>query len=94
MGRLISPLEVVSRGGRKLHAVESICNTDAAAPWQIHSPDTALVAPGSPDFLNFDDVLPDLAGGWHFNLWNNVWGTNFPMWYGQDARVRFELSTL
>ena len=94
MGRLISPHEVVSRGGRKLHAVESICNTDAAAPWQIHSPDTALVAPGSPDFLNFDDVLPDLAGGWHFTLWNNVWGTNFPMWYGQDARFRFELSTL
>ena len=93
MGRLISPQEVVSRGGRKLHAVESICNTDPAAPWQIRSPDTALVAPGSPDFLNFDDVLPDLAGGWHFNLWNNVWGTNFPMWYGQDARFRFELST-
>ena len=93
IGRLISPLEVVSRGARKLHACESICNTDAAAPWQIHSRDTALVAPGSPDFINFDDTLPDLAGGWHFNLWNNVWGTNFPMWYGQDARFRFELST-
>lgn len=93
MGRLISPFEVVSRGGRKLHAVESITHTDAAAPWQITSADTALVAPGSPDFINFDDAQPDLTGGWHFNLWNNVWGTNFPMWYSQDARFRFSLSS-
>jgi hypothetical protein len=94
MGRLISPHGVVSRGGRKLHAVESVVNTDAAAPWQITAFDAALVAPGSPEFINFDDAQPDLTGGWHFNLWNNVWGTNFPMWYGQDARFRFELSIL
>jgi hypothetical protein len=25
----------------------------------------------------------------HFNLYNNVWGTNFPMWYEDDARFRF-----
>lgn len=25
----------------------------------------------------------------HINLRNNVWGTNFPMWYGEDARFRF-----
>lgn len=92
MGRLISPHEVVPLGGRKLHAVESITNTDATAPWQINSLDTALVAPGSPDFINFDDALPDLSRGWHFNLWNNVWGTNFRMWYGQDARFRFGIS--
>jgi hypothetical protein len=92
MGQLISPHEIVARGGRKLHAIESITNTDAVAPWQIDALDTALVAPGSPDFINFDDAQPDLTGGWHFNLWNNVWGTNFPMWYGQDARFRFELS--
>lgn len=91
MGRLVSPLEVVSRGGRKLHAVEEVVNADPAAPWAIRSLDAALVAPGSPRFIDFDDAQPELSGGWHFNLWNNVWGTNFPQWYEHDARFRFEL---
>ncbi|MFN8373758.1 MAG: DUF5054 domain-containing protein [Anaerolineae bacterium] len=29
--------------------------------------------------------------GMHFNLYNNVWNTNFPMWYSEDARFRFIL---
>ncbi len=91
MGRLISPHEVVSRGGRKLHAVEAVVNSDPAAPWSIIPEDSPLVAPGSPLFIDWDDTVPGLEGGWHFNLWNNVWGTNFPLWYGQDARFRFEL---
>ena len=28
----------------------------------------------------------------HFNLFNNIWNTNFPMWYEDDARFRFVLS--
>jgi hypothetical protein len=27
----------------------------------------------------------------HFLLFNNLWGTNFPMWSGEDARFRFVL---
>ena len=29
--------------------------------------------------------------GMHFLLYDNVWGTNFPMWFGEDARFRFVL---
>jgi hypothetical protein len=25
-------------------------------------------------------------------FYNNVWGTNFPMWYEEDARFRFSMS--
>jgi hypothetical protein len=28
----------------------------------------------------------------HFNLYNNVWGTNFAMWYDEDSRFRFSLN--
>ena len=28
----------------------------------------------------------------HFNLVNNLWGTNFVMWYEDDARFRFSLT--
>ena len=47
------------------------------------APRVVSVAPGSPALLRFDDRLPDLAGGWHVCLYDNVWGTNFPMWKWQ-----------
>ncbi len=53
--------------------------------------DAPLVAPGEPSLLNFSNRQPPLRQGVHFNLYNNVWGTNFPMWYGEDARFRFVL---
>jgi len=28
----------------------------------------------------------------HFNLLNNLWGTAFPQWQGDDTRFRFQLS--
>lgn len=46
---------------------------------------------GGPTLLEFDRTLPDQSAGAWWNLYNNVWGTNFPMWYGQDARFRFIL---
>lgn len=39
-----------------------------------------------------DGTLPEPEAGAWFCLYNNVWGTNFPMWYGEDARFRFELT--
>jgi hypothetical protein len=27
----------------------------------------------------------------HFLLHDNVWGTNFPLWYEDDARFRFSI---
>ena len=55
--------------------------------------DTPLVAPGDTDHLLWYDGSspPDLNGGWHFNLWNNVWGTAFPQWYGDNGQARYTL---
>ena len=57
----------------------------------IESLDAPLVAPGKPALLNFDNQQPPLENGMHFNLYNNIWGTNFPMWFEEDARFRFLL---
>jgi len=93
LGRWISPLDVVSGGGRTMHA------TDAGARYQddtlmldLATPDSALVAPGERSLLNFHNRLPDMTQGLHFNLFNNVWGTNFRMWFGDDALFRFVVS--
>jgi len=41
--------------------------------------------------LNFSNRQPPLQHGMYVNLYNNIWGTNFPMWYAEDARFRFVL---
>ncbi|MFW5803330.1 MAG: DUF5054 domain-containing protein, partial [Verrucomicrobiota bacterium] len=90
MDQLISPIEVVRNGNRNLHAVEAIradCGTDAELV--IHTTDAALVSPGRPRLMEFDNRQPPLELGMHFNLYNNVWGTNFPMWYEENARFEF-----
>ncbi len=89
LGEVISPLDVVARGARNLHAVESLQHPDGL---RLSLPDAPLVAPGAPALLRFDDRLPDLAGGWHVCLYDNVWGTNFPMWCPGDARFRVTLA--
>ena len=92
MGELVSPLEVVRNGNRKLHAVSAgVRHSDRRGRFAIDSPDAPLVAPGEPSLLDFNDRQPPLERGMHFNLYNNVWGTNFPMWSDEDARFRFVL---
>jgi hypothetical protein len=92
-GAPISPLEVVPGGGRKLHAVWSgvrYAGPDGALT--LETLDAPLVAPGRPALLRYDDHPLPLTGGMHFNLYNNLFDSNFPMWYDQDARFRFRLA--
>jgi hypothetical protein len=92
LGGWVSPLEVVRDGNRHLHAVgEGVRWTRGAERLQINSLDAALVAPGQRSLLNFTNRQPGLAGGMHFLLCDNLWGTNFPMWFGEDARFRFQV---
>ena len=85
LSTLIDISKVVSKGQSRLHA------TDYGVVYEelsIETIDTALVAPQEPSLLNFcDDKSQDSKV--YFNLYNNIWGTNFPMWYNEDARFRF-----
>ena len=93
MGSRVSPLDVISHGNRNLHAVQDgVSYRGEDGELRIETLDAPLVAPGAARLLHFDDSLPDLSGGMHFNLLNNIWGTNFPMWYEGDAKFRFRLS--
>ncbi|MHB9129584.1 MAG: DUF5054 domain-containing protein [Armatimonadota bacterium] len=92
LGTLISPLEVVPGGNRNLHAVSTgACYAGTDGQLTLETLDAALIAPGTPRLLQFDRTQPDLTGGMHINLYNNIWGTNFPMWYEDDARFRVTL---
>jgi hypothetical protein len=83
LGQSIAPLEVVRGGNRRLHAVDrGVTYHDRHGRLAIDTLDAPLVAPGAPSLLNFTNRRPPLHRGMHFNLYNNVWGANFPMWYG------------
>jgi Domain of unknown function (DUF5054) len=93
LGSRISPRQVVSRGGRTLHAVERrVTYRDDRGGMTLETLDAPLVAPGRMSLLDFHDRLPEPEEGVHVNLFNNVWGTNFPMWCEEDGRFRFSLS--
>lgn len=88
----VSPRHVVSRGARSLHAVSGeVRYSDADGTALLETLDAPLVAPGLPSLLDFNDRLPEPGQGIHVNLYNNVWGTNFPMWYEGPASFRFRI---
>ena len=93
MGQEISPLEVVENGNRHLHASGQyvVCRTPGSN-LRIAALDSPLVAPGERSLLDFNNNQPDMRGGVHFCLLNNLWGTNFPMWFEEDCRFRFEIT--
>jgi len=71
---------VIRDGNRKLHAVGAgVTYQDARGGLEIGSLDAALVAPGEPSLLDFNNRQPALRRGMHFLLFDNVWGTNFRM---------------
>lgn len=93
LGQAVSPLDVVRRGGRSLHAVgEGMAYAGPEGPLRIRTVDASLVAPGGPDLLDPDPPVPDLAKGFAVLLLDNCWGTNFPMWVEGPARFRFTIS--
>ncbi len=53
----------------------------------IESLDATLVAPYGRRLL--DVKAPKDPQDLYFNLYNNIWGCNHPMWYSDDSRFRF-----
>ena len=61
-GQPINPHDVVSRGGRSLHAVaQGASYHDAQGGFHLETLDAPLIAPGRRMLLDFDDRQPDMA---------------------------------
>ena len=93
LAQRVSPLDVVRRGGRSLHAVGEGMHYDGPdGHLTIATSSAPLVAPGRPNLLDADPPVPDLDGGFHVLLHDNCWGTNFPMWNQGPAAFSFSIS--
>ena len=91
-GLPISPFEVVRGGGRAMHAVDTGFHyAEPGNRFEVETLDAPLVALGARSPIAFTKSQPDLTTGIHSCLYNNAWGTNYIMWYGEDARFRYLL---
>jgi Domain of unknown function (DUF5054) len=91
-GRSVSPLNVVRSGNRHMHALsKGFGYEDDHGSFFVETLDAPVVTLGVKSPLSFSNVQPDLSGGVHSNLFNNAWGTNYIMWFGEDMRFRYIL---
>jgi hypothetical protein len=91
-GESVSPFEVVDSGNRHMHAVsDGFTYKDAHYAFTVETIDAPVVALGEKTPLLFSNAQADLSKGIHSNLFNNAWGTNYIMWYGEDMRFRYVL---
>ncbi|HPZ15279.1 MAG TPA: DUF5054 domain-containing protein [Sphaerochaeta sp.] len=85
MGRRLAMDNTVSRGARSVHAVEGVEYSMGEDRLLITNRDSPLVSIGRRALLRFDDEPATVNGTFHFNLCNNLWNTNFPLWYEEDG---------
>ena len=86
LGAPVDPTDIVENGGRKVAAVQYL----TAGALRLTSRHAPLVSVGTGDILHFDNALPDPAKGLTYTLHDNIWGTNFPLWYGENAYFVFD----
>ncbi len=89
IGSEINPYDTVKNGNRRLSAAESV----SFGKYNLKSLHAPLVALGETDILHFDNKQADVkTDGLSFVLCDNVWGTNFPLWYEDNACFKFEIT--
>ena len=91
MSSEVSPYDVVSGGNRNLHAVEVCFYEGAEAKITLSSQTTPLLSVGGMKLLTFDNRVWGTESGLYYNLYNNVWGTNFPAWIEGDFLCQFHM---
>lgn len=84
----------VRQGGARLQAAEAVRSRGGTLGLTIHLIDAALVAPVAGGFMPYLPDPPDWSQGLRVNLYNNKWGTNFPMWWEGQARFQFRLTDI
>jgi len=91
-GQPVSPFDVVQSGNRHMHAIsKGFGYKDDGGDFFVEALDSPVITLGVKSPLPFSNRQPDLSAGVHCNLFNNAWGTNYIMWFGEDMRFRFLL---
>jgi len=92
LGSYIDPYDVVESGNRNCSAIMHLKGENKDVRFKITSKHCPLFSLGKGKIMKFDNVYEDIEkDGISFILHNNVWGTNFPLWYSDNAYFQFEI---
>ncbi|MGN0519633.1 MAG: DUF5054 domain-containing protein [Candidatus Fimenecus sp.] len=93
LGTEIDYRTVASMGGRNLHAVEKSILRTADGKYDFVSLHAPLISVGKGKILEYDNKIKDVEkDGISYVLCDNVWGTNFPLWYEDNAKFDFVIT--
>ena len=94
-GSMVDLFDVVEHGNRQMHGIDRYVDVvTSGGTYRIWSETAFLVSVGEPRGLNYSTDYPNKDGGVHFNLSNNLWGTNFSMWNEGSLTYRFTVELL
>lgn len=92
LGSRIDYKNVASMGGKNLHAVEKCVLQNHSGSFDFVNYHSPLISIGRGKILEYDNTIESIEkDGIAYVLYNNVWGTNFPLWYEDNARFTFEI---
>ena len=91
LGEYIGVLDVIKNGSKHLHASdEGVAYGKTGVKFEAL--DTSVVCIGYPTPFPTPVEQPDVTEGFAFNIYNNIWGTNYIMWYpylAEDASSKY-----
>lgn len=95
VGEMVDLTDVVEKGNRQMHGIDGYVDLIANnGTLRITSLDAPLLVVGERNGINYSTKEPDLNQGVHFCLFNNLWGTNFSMWWEGSIKYRFVIEAL
>ena len=97
LGTVISVMDVVQNGSQHLHGQfrggVAVTNKDhPTSVMNVTALDTTITCVGPPNPFPTPVTKPDFASGFTSNIFNNIWGTNYIMWYPylqEDASSKY-----
>lgn len=94
-GEKVDVMDIVRGGNRQMHGIDNYVDlVTTSGTIRINSKDAFIMSVGERTAMNFTTEQPDISKGIHFALVNNLWGTNFTMWWGGSMTYRFKIELL
>lgn len=95
IGSQIDYQSTVPMGGRNLHAVERCIMKSNCGDFDFINYHSPLISIGKGKILEYDNKIESIEkDGISYVLYDNVWGTNFPLWYEDNALFSFEIAKI
>lgn len=91
-GEPVDLLDVVPGGNRQMHGIDRYVDmVTSKGTIRVWSPDAPLAVIGERNGIGFSKDKPEMDKGVHFCLYDNLWGTNFSMWWEGSISYRFRI---